>query len=116
MLPDKSVKCHRTGFTMSCHTGVTEHGCRLWKRLTLTTHPEKGGAVDHYDCLDSLQEVLMKDMIYRQVQTTGSVDHLRTEVHQANDQAMVGAIGKLNARMDAALSIGASPAVKMIEG
>ena len=100
MLPDKTTRCHRTGFAETCFKCVTEHGCRLWKRVTLENHPETKAPVDHFDCVDSLIDLYMKDMLRRQLQTTATVDELRKEVHQGNDQQMVGAIARLNRQMD----------------
>lgn len=106
MLPEKGVKCHktfaRTDGPIECRTLVCDHGCRLWKRVTLIDrHPETGIEVskDSYDCLDSQQELFWKDMLRRQVQTTATVDQLRKEVADSHDTAMVGAIHKLNMRV-----------------
>ena len=98
--PDKDTMCHRTGFTKSCHECVKDHGCRLWKEVTLEHHPETGApGVKLWDCLDSLQDLYMKDMLRRQVQTTGSVDHLRKEVAQSNDVGMGSVLAGLNSQI-----------------
>ena len=107
--PDKDNMCHRTGFTKSCRECVVDHGCRLWKRVTLEGHPETAKPVDAYDCADSLIDLYLKDMLRRQLQTTATVDSLRKEVHQANDQAMVGAIAHMNATLDVGLAAPAIP-------
>ena len=110
MLPEKGIKCHRT-FARSegpldCRTLVCDHGCRLWKRVTLENDPnncmpgQPVKPIDHYDCADSLVDLYLKDMLRRQLQTTATVDELRKEVHQGNDQQMVGAIARLNRQMD----------------
>lgn len=121
MLPDKTTMCHRTGFTKTCFDCVTQHGCRLWKRVTLEGHPENAKPVDHYDCADSLIDLYLKDMLRRQLQTTATVDHLRKEVRESNDTSMVGALGRINAQINAQLSNGTEalsydPAPKLIEG
>jgi hypothetical protein len=79
-------------------------------------HPETGAEIpaDAYDCLDSQQELFWKDMLRRQLQTTATVDELRKEVHDANDQQMVGAISRLNRQMDEARAI-AAPQQKLLE-
>ncbi len=103
MLPDKTSRCHRTGFTETCFKCVTEHGCKLWKRVTLLErNPETGVEIskDAYDCLDSQQELFWKDMLRRQLQTTATVDKVAATVEKANDQQMVGAIARLNRQMD----------------
>lgn len=97
MLPDKTTKCHRTGFAKTCFECVTEHNCRLWKHITLEHDPATGRpGVDHFDCLDSLHDLYMRDMLRRQVQTTASTDALRKEVHEANDSGMANALMGLN--------------------
>ncbi len=119
MLPDKTSKCHRTGFQETCFKCVTEHGCRLWKRVTLEFDPETGvkGQKDHYDCLDSLVDTYWKDMLRRQLQTTATVDKVAATVEKANDQQMVGAIARLNRQMDETRQIanGSDPRPLMIE-
>jgi hypothetical protein len=102
MLPDKTTKCHRTGFQETCFKCVTEHNCRLWKHVTLEHHPETGvPGVSHYDCVDSLQDLYLKDMLRRQVQTTATVDSLRKEVQQANDAGMANALMGINQQIRA---------------
>lgn len=104
MLPDKTTKCHRTGFERTCFECVTAHGCRLWKRVTLEGHPENGAPVDHYDCIDSLTDMYMKDMLRRQLQTTHTVDKLSDEVKQANASGMANALLGINQQMRAAIA------------
>lgn len=97
MLPDKTTKCHRTGFEKTCFECVTQHGCRLWKHLVMEFDPKSGKPnIDIYDCMDSLFETYQADIIRRQVQTTASVDEFRKEAHAANDQHMAGAIARIN--------------------
>ncbi len=118
MLPDKTSKCHRTGFQETCFKCVTEHGCKLWKRVTLLEHnPETGAEIakDAYDCLDSQQELFWKDMLRRQLQTTATVDKVAATVERANDQQMVGAIARLNRQMDEAKQLGNGAHPLMIE-
>lgn len=121
MLPEKDVKCHRTfglaSGPLDCRTLVCEHGCRLWKRVTLISrHPETGAEIptDSYDCLDSQQEVFWKDLLRRQEQTTATVDALRKEVREGNDQTLVGTLGRLNDKIDqqvgASLRLAGDPA------
>lgn len=123
MLPDKTIKCHRTGFQETCFKCVTEHNCRLWKEVTLEHHPETGApGVKIYDCVDSLQDLYMKDMLRRQVQTTATVDMLRKEVQQANDAGMANALMGINQQIRAIGGTLAPPALpsgdepKMLEG
>lgn len=118
MLPDKITMCHRTGFAKTCFQCVTEHGCRLWKRVSLIDrHPETGVEIakDSYDCLDSQVELYYKDMLRRQLQTTATVDAMRKEVREGNDHAMIGTLARINHRMDA-LSIGAGDSQKLLDG
>ncbi len=95
-LPAKHIMCHRTGFTKPCRECVVEHGCRLWKRVTLEGHPETAAPVDHWDCADSLVDLYLKDMLRRQLQTTHTVDKLSKEVREANDSGMANALIGIN--------------------
>ena len=115
MLPKAGVKCHRTfanpNGPTDCRVMVCDHGCRLWKHVTLEADPATppGHAVmpvDHWDCADSLVDLYLHDMLRRQLQTTATVDKaaaavdtLRKEVKAANDGQMVGAIAHLNNRL-----------------
>ena len=115
MLPDKSTRCHRTGFTKTCFKCVTEYGCRLWKEVTLEFHPETGQHnYKTYDCVDSLNDLYAKDMLRRQVQTTATVDALRKEVHDGNDVALVGTLARLNNRIDEVQSVSQLPPQTLI--
>lgn len=122
MLPDKTTKCHRTGFTLTCFDCVTQHGCRLWKRVILENDPNNSAPgqpvkpIDHYDCVDSLVDLYLKDQLRRQLQTTHTVDNLRREVHEANAVGMASAMMGINqqlrvanAQQQAALENGAAP-------
>lgn len=106
MLPDKTTKCHRTGFEKTCFECVTQHGCRLWKHTKFEFDPKSGQpSIDVYDCLDSLMDLYTHDALKRQTQTTASVDAFRTEAHAANDTHMVGAMGRLNRQFDEAQAL-----------
>jgi hypothetical protein len=104
MNPDKETKCHRTGFQMTCFTCVTEHNCRLWKRVELEFDPETGAkGLVKYDCIDSLADLYSKDMLRRQVQTTAEVNAFRVEAKVANNQEMLGAFARINRQVNQAL-------------
>lgn len=115
-IPGQGIMCHRTSFTKSCRACVVDHGCRLWKRVTLEGHPETAAPVDHYDCADSLIDLYMKDMLRRQVQTTATVDKLSKEVREANDAGMANALMGINREIRRQSDLLAAPdAPKMIE-
>lgn len=124
--PDKETMCHRTGFAKSCFECVTQHGCRLWKQVTLEGDPRlppgaAQSAVTYWDCADSLSDLYLRDMLRRQLQTTATVDKLAKEVKDANDKGMVDALRGINAQVrqleqhHAALTNGAD-APKLLEG
>ena len=117
MLPEKGVKCHRTfarpNGPIDCRTLVCDHGCKLWKRVTLVDrHPETGAEIgkDAYDCLDSQQELFMKDMLRRQLQTTATIDALREQVDKSNDVHTVGLVGGMIGHFNRQLN-GAAPQI-----
>lgn len=96
-IPDKHTRCHRTGFEKTCFTCVTEHGCRLWTKLSLEFHPETGQQnVDVFGCLDAHMDLYMKDLLRRQVQTTASIDQLRAESAQRGDAGLATALMGIN--------------------
>lgn len=100
MLPDKDVMCHRTDFKKSCLKCVTDHHCRLWKRVQIDADRASGQPnVEIYDCIDSLMDVYMKNMLGRQDTTSASVDNLRKEVREANDAGMANALTGINAQI-----------------
>lgn len=99
--PDEKTMCHRTSFTKTCLECVKDHGCRLWKHVTLEGDPrlELGAtqsAVNHWDCADSLTDLYLRDMLRRQLQTTATVDKLSKEVAQNNAGAMGALLGGIN--------------------
>lgn len=115
-IPDLKIMCHRTGFTKTCRECVVDHGCRLWKRVTLEGHPETAKPVDHYDCADSLIDLYLKDMLRRQLQTTATVDKVANEVRNGNDAVLNSTLLRLNARMEEQQPLlGTETAPKLIE-
>lgn len=117
--PDKETMCHRTGFTKSCFECVTQHGCRLWKHVTLEGDPTlpvgaTQRAVDHWDCADSLADLYLRDMLRRQLQTTATVDKLSNEVKQANDAGMATALHGLNTQVRRMEQLGHDDGPKLI--
>lgn len=103
-IPDKDTMCHRTGFTKTCRECVVDHGCRLWKRITLEGDPRlpvgaAQSAIDHYDCVDSLLDIYHRDQLRRQVQTTATVDSLRKEVREANDAGLTHGLLGINQQL-----------------
>ncbi len=120
MLPDKTVMCHRTGFTKSCHECVTQHGCRLWKHVALEGDPRlptgaAQAAIDHWDCADSLMDLYLRDMLRRQLQTTATVDKLSKTVADANDVQMTGAIARINRDLEERRALSSAPQQKLLE-
>lgn len=100
MMPDKSVMCHRTGFVRTCHECVTQHGCRLWKRVEMEANPETGAPMPPvYDCMDSVAHIYAIDTLRRITSVTASVDALRKEVVQANDSGLASALMGINTQV-----------------
>lgn len=75
------------------------HTC-AWYILVRGNHPQTGASVDTWDCAIALMPMLSIENAMVNRQTTATVDALRKEVKEANDQNMVGALSRLNQQMD----------------
>lgn len=79
MLPDKKIKCHYTGFKLSCFKCVTEHSCAKWMRIT-GPNPNTGQPVDQFACADSFMPLLLIENSQMQRQTGAAVESMRNEI------------------------------------
>ena len=95
MLPDKKIKCHRTGFKMTCHEGVAKHHCQLWM-LVQGTHPQTGQEVNRYGCADNFLPLIMLENTQMQRQTGAAVESLRNNLIERIDQRALPHIGRLS--------------------
>jgi hypothetical protein len=78
-LPDKEVKCHHTGFKVSCFDGVTKHGCQKWTQV-LGKNPQSHEELNRYGCADSFLPLIMIENTQVLRMTTVEVNKLRNEV------------------------------------
>lgn len=62
MFPDKKIKCHRTGFTKSCHKLVTSGTCTRWSQFE-GTHPVTGEQINGFDCNDNWEITFQLNVI-----------------------------------------------------
>jgi hypothetical protein len=101
MLPNKTKRCHRTGFQETCFRCVTEYECDLWQPLRIENGDRATGQAvsEIYGCVDRLQDVYAKNIIGRLDTVAGNVDKLSMEVKQANDAGMTNALMGLNAQV-----------------
>lgn len=109
--PQAMCPLWRKPCTKVCHT------CEWYVHLS-GKHPQTLAPMDDWKCSIAWLPILHVEHSQMQLRTTETVDALRKEVHQANDQAMVGTLGRLNEKMDAALEsqVGLrSPAHKLLE-
>ena len=95
MLPDDKTMCHHTGFEKSCFDMVTKCKCRKWVHF-LGHNPQTGKDVDVWDCRDHLDHFFNLQVVQATRQATASIDALRKEVAESNDQSVVGALSQLN--------------------
>lgn len=79
------------------------HTCEMWEQVR-GKHPQTGQDIDHWSCTMKLHTMLQIEHTMATRQTTATVDSLRKEVREANDQQMVGAIARLNRQVDEARS------------
>ena len=89
------------------------HTCEWWDHVR-GKHPQTGHDIDHWACALKMMPMLSIENTMVARQTTASVDELRKEVHQANDQAMVGAMVRLNEKLDETRGITNGTAPKLI--
>ena len=87
MLPDKSIMCHRTGFTRSCREIVGEGQCRLYMQV-MGHHPNTGEQVNKWGCADEWLPLLMIENSQQQRQTAAAVESFRNEMVRANERLM----------------------------
>lgn len=79
MLPDKKVKCHHTGFRISCYKGVTEHCCPKWIHI-IGKDPQSDATFDKYGCSDTYMHMLLIENSQMQRQTGAAVESMRNEI------------------------------------
>jgi hypothetical protein len=94
MLPDKSIKCHRTGFTKSCFDGVVKHKCRLWMHVSGTD--AMGKDIDVHGCADEFSVKMLHEIAKENRQTAASVDKVATEVRKSSDEAAARDVHLIN--------------------
>lgn len=87
-LPDKSIGCHRTGFTKTCHECVVEHHCRLWTHIQ-GRNPQTGQEMDRYGCADEFMPLLLIENSQQQRQTGAAVESFRNEMVAANERMLL---------------------------
>lgn len=95
MFPDDKIMCHHTGFQKPCFDMVTKCKCRKWVHF-IGQNPQTGQDVDVWDCRDHLDHFFNVQVVQAVRQATASVDSLRREVAEQNDQSVVGALSSLN--------------------
>lgn len=113
MLPDERIMCHHTAFEKSCFDMVTKCKCRKWVRVQ-GKDPQTNVDIDSYDCRDHVDHMLTIAVLQGVRQTTASVDAMRSEVRQSSDQAMAGAIGRINRQVENVMAVASTPVAKMI--
>lgn len=71
------------------------HTCELWAHVA-GKHPQTGADIDHWACTMRMQTLVGIENTMAQRQTAASVDALRKEVREANDQGMASALMGIN--------------------
>ncbi len=87
MLPDKDVKCHRTGFTQSCRQLVAEGSCTRWRSLPIND-PATGENKLVYDCIDNHSHDLNWCILRAIDQNSASLDKVATEVQAHRNESV----------------------------
>jgi hypothetical protein len=87
MLPDKNIRCHRTGFARTCASIVGKGQCRLYMQL-MGMHPQTGEQLNKWGCADEFLPMLLIENSQQQRQTGAAVESFRNEMVSANDRAL----------------------------
>ena len=83
MLPDKTVRCHHTGFEKTCFDGVAQHGCQKWINV-VGQNPQTGEPVNQWKCADAWLPVLLIENSRCQRETGAAVESFRNEMVRLN--------------------------------
>lgn len=86
MLPDKKVRCHRTGFTKSCYDMVTKNHCRLWKRADGVDPQDPKKTIDVFGCLDEMRHWFALEHTRKQHEAGAAIESLRNEFVRNSDR------------------------------
>lgn len=78
MLPDKDVKCHRTGFEKSCRECVVEHKCQAWVQV-LGTNPQTGETLAKWACADAWGPMLQVETNRKLHEVGAAIESFRNE-------------------------------------
>ncbi len=84
MLPDKDIKCHRTGFEKSCRALVADGACNRWKLLQ-GTDPTTGAPINLHDCIDNHAHTLLIAAVRALESNSAAVESMRNEAKKAHD-------------------------------
>jgi hypothetical protein len=94
MLPDKSIKCHRTAFTKSCFDGVVKCKCRLW--MHVEGLDAAGHEIDVFGCADEFNVKMLHEIAKESRQTAASVDKVANEVEKVREQSSMERVHLIN--------------------
>jgi hypothetical protein len=84
MLPDEKIKCHHTGFKMTCLDGVVKHHCQKWMQM-IGKHPQSEELINRHGCADSFLPIVMIENTQLQHQTAKAVESMRNEIVKRMD-------------------------------
>ena len=104
MLPDVKIKCPATAFKRSCRSIISKCDCPKFVKV-VGTNKNTGQEVDKFGCIDSFLHMLLIENISVSNATTVEMNLLRNEVAKSHDASMVGAMHRLNQRLDEQQSV-----------
>lgn len=84
-LPNKKIKCHKTGFSKSCFILVTTGVCDRWMHIR-GQNPNTGVDVDAWRCIDDWIPMLLIENSKLQRETGAAVESFRNEMVRMNDR------------------------------
>jgi len=88
MLPNPEVRCPATAFKRTCHSIITEPGCKCPKWVSVKgTNPQTGEPVDHWGCVDTFLPMLLIENAQQTRQAGAAVESFRNETLRQNQEA-----------------------------
>lgn len=88
MLPDPSVKCPATAFKRTCHSIVTEPGCKCPKFISVNgTNPQTNEPIQQWGCSDTFLPLLLVEVAAQSRQAGAAVESFRNETARQNQEA-----------------------------
>lgn len=105
-LPDKDLKCHRSGFEKSCRQLVCDGACKRWKLLEGINDDATKFA--QWDCIDNHAFTLQKITVFSIQSNSAAVESMRNKADEAHQEQKTMAAIAVQRSADAVRQVFAS--------